>query len=174
MNPEYAPRRRLHPLLDEEGYVFMDLSLHKFNPLTPSASSGSRKLIPIHEGYMTQVASSPKVTEMNVICAEFGKFMEPWIIKVKPGRTIEVGDVLYSIYKSLQKPVTHAEWAKLNEEEVVLASRMYTRRVRKADYEKVNGVRRVDLLGDKFWFGGIQGVNERDPFNFQLILLKAR
>ena len=175
MNPDYSPRKWLHPLLDADAsYILMDLSSHKFEPLTPSGSSHNRELIPVHEGYMQQVASSPRVTELRVICEEFGQFMESWIVRIKPGRIVEVGDVLIAVYKSLQKQMTHAEWAKLSEKQDMVASRMYTRRVRKADFEKVNGVRRVDLLGDKFWLGGLSRIDERNPYDFQLVLKKGK
>lgn len=169
MNPQYIPRSRIHPLLkDTPGWVVLNLAPPTYKPMTPKDPSPNSSLIPINKGYLEQVACYPQATKMVITCDALHPFAESWKIVVDPGRHIAVGDVLYAIYTSLQTPVTHQEWARLNSIQRYDPSKAYTRRVENADFERVQGVRRVDFLGDKHWFSGITRVKDDDSQNFKL------
>ncbi|KAI5121774.1 hypothetical protein M0805_009585 [Coniferiporia weirii] len=173
MNPAHKPRTSVHPMLKDAQYVHLDLASPGYAPLTPSGGGSwhhEKKLVPIHEGYLSQIASYPAVSKIVITCSAFGAFEGSWAVIVEPGRTVSVGEVLHAVQRSLQTPVTHAEWARLSEREVYEASKAYTHRCRKAEFEKMQGVRRVDLLGGKSWFGGISKVKDDDPHNFKLLV----
>ncbi|THH09668.1 hypothetical protein EW145_g1849 [Phellinidium pouzarii] len=172
MNPAQKPLTNVNPLIKDSNYVYLDLSSHFYAPLTPSSKShwhsNSNGLVPINEKYLAGIASHPPVTKVVIRCSAFGSFKDAWKIIVEPGRTVTIRDVLHAVHRSLQTALTHVEWAKLSERETYEASRAYTRRCRKADFERMQGVRRVDLLNEKCWFGGISKVKDDDPHNFEL------
>ncbi|KAH8110040.1 hypothetical protein DFH11DRAFT_1514880 [Phellopilus nigrolimitatus] len=170
MNPAHAPQTKVHPLLKDAHYVHLDFASPKFAPLTPSGGIFGRTLVSVHSGYLTLPASYPVVAGLVLRCHEFGQFEGAWAVTVDPGRSVNVGDVLRAIHDTLQTRVTHAEWAKMSDHEVYEASRAYTRRCRTAEFEKMQGVRRVDLLGDKHWFNGMKRVKDDDPHNFRLLV----
>lgn len=170
MNLHYTPRTSVHPLLKDAEYIHLDLASHSFKPMTPNDNWVSRRYNPIHEGYLSQVATYPYATELKITCKALGRFAGTWVIKVKTGRTVSVGDVLKAVYEGLHTRMTHAEWAKLTENEAYEAARQYTRRCREAEFERVQGVRRVDLLGKKHWFGGLKKVRDDDSYNFELLV----
>ena len=170
MSPHHRPRTTVHPLLKDSTYVRLDLSSHTFAPTTPSGNWVSRKYNPIHEAYLSQVATYPPTAEIRIVCHALGRFAETWAIRVRPGRTVAVGDVLRAVYEQLHTQMTHEEWARLSENERYEASKAYTRRCTTAEFERVKGVRRVDLLKDKHMFAGLKRVTDNDSSNFELLV----
>ena len=160
MNPQYTPRSHIHPLLkDAPGWVYLNLAAPAYKPLTPKDGS-NKSLISVHNGYLHQVACYPAATKMIISCDGLHPFADSWKIVIEPGRHINVGDVLHGIHTALQTPVNHEEWSRLNSFQRYDPSKAYTKRVEGADYERVQGVRRVDFLGEKHWFAGITRVKD--------------
>lgn len=170
MNPTHVPQAKINHLLQDSRYVKLDLSLPTFSPLTASGGWQSSQLRPVHEGYLEGIASYPAVTEMTITCKAFGKFEQSWKINIRLRDAIRVGDVLRYVHAGMRTQVTHAEWASMSQTDVLEASRSYTRRTRVANSESetMNGVLRVDLLRDKYYFDGIKRIREDDPYNFEL------
>lgn len=170
---ERRPRTNLHPLLAVDAhYVYLDLAASVFAPQTPSSNSVlGHKLVPLKEGFLAMTAAYPPSNVIYLKCSALGKeWAGRWRVRVYQGRTVSVGDVLCGAHEMLQTQISHAEWAKCTRDEMYTASRAYTRRVRKEDFAGVEGVRRVDLLGEKHYFAGVEKVKE-DEFE---LLVKAR
>lgn len=166
--PPPKPRTQVHQLLSHDKYhLFLDLSSPVFKPLTPNNSASA--LIPVHQGYLDQLATSPPHHTMTIHCAALGKFEKDWAVTLEHGRHVSVGDVLAAVHDALRKQVTHAEWAKVTDEEAYESARAYTRRVRTANYEMNQGLRRVDFLREKYFFGGITRMkNDENGHHFLL------
>ena len=184
-NPKYTPKTRVHPLLGTDTpYLVFDLSSTVYNPHTysqapPTAKHGSSFFyskhglitVPLHQGYLEQIASHPVTNKMVIRIAAFGKFENDWKITVDPGRNILVGDILYAVYRALHKPITHEEWEKVSDHEYREASEAYISRCKDVDASVKNrGVLRVDLLGVKHYYAGISRVKDDDTHNFKMLV----
>lgn len=173
MNPSQYPRSRIHRLLKDDHYIYLDLASPTYTPLTPNGTSRIHNtLIPVHKGYLEQVACAPAVRKLTLTCDAFPRrFADIWRIELditNLGRHVAVGDVLKVVHEAMQAPVTHQEWSRLTDSEVYEASKAYTKRCRHSEFERMQGVRRVDFLGEKTWFGSISRMKDDDPYNFQL------
>lgn len=168
--PAYtSSRTRIHPLLVNGVYSYLDFASHHYLPQTPTRLESDSSLKPLHPGYLALPASYPVVTHISIRCAAFKRFEESWKIRIDLGRSISVGDVLRALYDALQTRMTHEEWSRMSDREVNEASRAYTRRSRHSEFEKRQGVRRVDFLGKNHIFGGMRVVAENDPHHFMLL-----
>ena len=176
-NHQHAPRPQISLILASARYVNLDLSIPTFSAMTKPGGWQTTQPKPIHDGYLAKSATQPEVFDMNIICKGFGRFEKDWKITIRSrtSRPITIGDVLRAVYHGMQTQVTHAEWAAMAQTEVIDASRSYTRRVRASDSDFVamQGVRRVDILKEKYFFGGIKQIRGDDLFNFEL-LVKAK
>ncbi|TDL25351.1 hypothetical protein BD410DRAFT_785282 [Rickenella mellea] len=170
-----TPRSQIHPLLNGESQRFeliFDLSASKPRPQVPSphasfsfTSSSRIDPTPIHPGHLEQTATYPPTTHISITCAALSPFTSDWVIRVgEPGagRHVSVGSVLKAIHTSLQKQISHVEWAKLSENRAAEVSEAYTRRCRSLDsfssaveFERNQGVRRIDFLADRYYFAGL-------------------
>ena len=169
-NPQYPPREAVHPLLREGSGSRLDLSSHTYSPQMLISHWPSRKYGAMHPGYLSQTATCPAMFEIKIRCKAFGQFTDSWVITLNLGRTISVGDILKAVHKSVYQKFTHAEWAKCSEQQVYDVGKAYTRRVRTGEFEKVEGARRVDLLGKKHWFAGLKRIREDDPYHYELLV----
>jgi len=64
---------------------------------------------------------------------------------------ISLGDVLVAVHMHMQRQISHADWGKLTQKEMVSVGRAYTERCRvaaqgTAEHELAQGVKRVDFL----------------------------
>lgn len=87
---------------------------------------------------------------------------------------LTVGDVLYMIHSSLQRQISHSDWARLSQSEETAIARAYTRRYRSipssAELEARQGVKRVDYLMDRHVFRGLIRAADGDGFyNWRLL-----
>lgn len=188
MHPWHTPQAHIHPLLNgESGRVelVLDLSASAPRPLYPGRVSRTAgvTLSAAHPGSLVQTATFPSTTRMNITCSALHPFIEDWTIRLDPRRQISVDDVIKGIHASLQTKITHLEWARMSESATLEISRAYTRRCRSAGafrnaeaFELNQGVRRVDFLGDKYYFGGLTRARQDRPddvVNLKL-LIKGR
>ncbi|KAI6045282.1 hypothetical protein EDC04DRAFT_2637004 [Pisolithus marmoratus] len=170
---------RLHPLLDGQSTLtdlYFDLSSPTFSPMRVL---GTGQFILISAGELGQAATTPSTTKMRIIHDSIPQ----WPIDVElryneyiGGATlpITVGDVLYMIYHSLRRPISHADWAMLNPWKRTAISHAYTRRYssvpQMAQLEAVSGVRRVDYLRDRHIFRGLVKTYDIDgPWCWKMI-----
>ena len=167
-----ALHMNLHPLLQfDADYVHLDLAPLAFAPLTLSAIS-TQGLVPLREEVLIEAATCPPQSMIYLYCGRLGAdWAGRWRVRIGMWRTVSVGDVLSAAHAMLQMQITHAEWAKCTRDEMYTASRAYTRRVRKESYDgAVEGVRRVDFLGEEHYFAGVKKVKD-DEFE---LLVRAR
>ncbi|KAL5498913.1 hypothetical protein ACEPAH_1431 [Sanghuangporus vaninii] len=169
-NPQYPPRANVHPLLRDTSGTRLDLSSHSYAPQMLTSNWPRRKYSAIHRDYLSQPATYPVAHEIKIICNAFGPFADSWAIRVTPGRTVTVGEVLHAIHSSIYKKMTHAEFARFSDEEMYEIGKAYTLRIRNAEFERVQGARRVDVLGKKHWFGGLRKIRDDDPHRFELLV----
>ncbi|PCH40932.1 hypothetical protein WOLCODRAFT_51780, partial [Wolfiporia cocos MD-104 SS10] len=174
--PQYVqqppPAHQLHPILNGESSggptVYFDLSLNTFSPIRISAP-GQTTGVPLSLDELKQHATHPGIKHMTIKC----DIIPQWPIKLEAQRQqshflavpstsdgpITVGDVLLAIHRSLQRQITHVDWARLSQSETTAVARAYTRRCRTfpsaVAFEKSQGVRQVDYLRDNFIFKGL-------------------
>ncbi|EJD03602.1 kinase-like protein [Fomitiporia mediterranea MF3/22] len=149
----------ISPLLRGRECMHLDFAFHAYLPQIPSNNNdkSSRTFVAAHNDQLFQAAVVPGTTNMRITCKAFGKFVDTWAITVRSiRRPITIGHVLSAMHQHMQTKMTHEEWAKLSEPEVIEAGQAYTRRCREAEFEKMQGVRRLDLLGKKRFFGGLK------------------
>ncbi|KAI6007011.1 hypothetical protein EDD15DRAFT_2208335 [Pisolithus albus] len=112
----------------------------------------------------SQPASTPAVTRMRVVHHSIPQWpidVEPRYKDHGPGPAppITVGDVLYTIHRSLRKRTSDADWALLGSWKQAEVARAYTRRYSSMpqmyQLEASKGVMRVDYLGDRHIFRGL-------------------
>lgn len=104
---------------------------------------------------------------MVITCPDLRSLAHAWKIVVKLEYSITVGDILYAVYKNLKTPMTSTEKANLSRDKKSVANAAY---IRRCEALPLNEVQRVDLLGDKFWFGGIVRAEDGDPHHFKLLV----
>ncbi|OSX59355.1 hypothetical protein POSPLADRAFT_1048692 [Postia placenta MAD-698-R-SB12] len=173
--PQPAPSPQLHPMLNGEGRdgpaLLFDVSVHTFQPMRlTSAGASSGPTLSLDE--LGQQATYPPCRRMKISC----DIIPQWPIELEakeqertlflsiPSNShkdapITVGDVLIAIHRSLQRQISHVDWARLSQAEETAVARAYTRRCKTYGsveaFEKSQGVRRVDYLLDKYMFRGL-------------------
>lgn len=168
------PAPQLHPLLNGESreapLLLFDLSFHTFKPVRIS-EQGRTNGNTLTSDELGQHATHPGIKRMKITC----DLIPQWPIVLEPRERersnylsvpsgsqdapITLGDVLVAIHRSLQLQISHVDWARLSQQEETAVARAYTRRCKTfpsvEDFEKSQGVRRVDYLLDKFMFKGL-------------------
>ncbi|KAI5118216.1 hypothetical protein M0805_004705 [Coniferiporia weirii] len=167
---QLKPRVEINRVLKNAHYVHLDLSSSTYLPLAPSRGWGEKEPLLSDEGVLTWKATRPGLTKMVITCPELGSLANAWAIVIKSERTISVGDILRAVYKTLQTLMTSTEKAKLSSSEQSVANSAYRRRCDTLSFNKMRGPQRVDLLGDKSWFGGIVKAEDGDPHHFELLV----
>ncbi|KLO08483.1 kinase-like protein [Schizopora paradoxa] len=171
------PRRELaihHVLKPDSPYLVLDLTRPTFAPMTPVNFHVEGTLIATLPGYLAQVAMLPELSKITISCPHLHPFTREWTISVDTfdeESTITVGDILTSIYDSLQTPITHAEWARLSQQDITEVSAAFTQRCRKqgqASEEYKKGVRRCDFLRRKILYSGLKLAKDGDGTVFKL------
>ncbi|KAI0774639.1 hypothetical protein BD413DRAFT_438938, partial [Trametes elegans] len=177
----------IHPLLNGENaggpMLLFDLSLNTFSPqriTSRSQTSGT----PLTLEELRQPATHPAVRKMKIKCDELPQWpivLEPHsasrdrspYLGVPAGAAAEdvpitVGDVLMAIHQTVQRQISHVDWARLSREQMHAVSAAYTRRCRTfpsaAAFEEAQGVRRVDYLHERYMFRGLVRDNVKDGF----------
>ncbi|KAI0677765.1 hypothetical protein C8Q78DRAFT_962151 [Trametes maxima] len=184
------PAPAIHPLLNGENaagpMLLFDLSLNTFSPQRVkmlSETSGT----PLSLDELREPATYPTVRRMTITC----DLIPNWPIVLEPQTTsrersreqspflgvppsttedvpITVFDVLMAIHRTVQRQITHVDWARLTESQMRAVSAAYTRRCRTfpsaAAFEEAQGVRRVDYLHDQYMFRGLVRENAKDGF----------
>ncbi|TFK70751.1 hypothetical protein BDN72DRAFT_794854 [Pluteus cervinus] len=177
--PTPAPTTiQIHPGLDGlnwRGHTHFNLSLKEF---APSKYLSTGQFVLLSPDDLGQQATIPAMTNLRIIC----DLIPQWPIDIRldasqfvPGTIpppIKVLDVFIVVHKSLQEQISHNEWRKLTEEDVLKVSKAYTRRCRLQQVSELNerkeGVKKVDFLLKNIWFRGL--VPTPDPTVFKLVV----
>lgn len=191
------PAPAIHPLLNGENaggpMLLFDLSLNTFSPqrvTSLSQTSGT----PLTLDELREPATYPTVQRMTIGCDRIPE----WPIVLEPHSTsrersrerspflgvpagpgmdepITVYDVLMAIHRTVQRQISHVDWARLSSTQTRAVSAAYTRRCRTfpsaAAFEEAQGVRRVDYLLDQYMFRGLVRDNMRDGFSKMKLIL---
>ena len=155
----------LHPLLEPGARrIKLDLSESEFLPLLIEDEKG--KTISIDHLFDLAVVPPAKKLAISSLCNEHSP-LNDHAATYGPGTSsmilpyVRLGDLLYTIHKTMQTQVSHEEWAKLNEEEKVAVARAYWSRCERITDEgkkigiSQEGVKRVDYLLDDVMFAGL-------------------
>ncbi|KAL4064707.1 hypothetical protein V8B97DRAFT_1297346 [Scleroderma yunnanense] len=168
-----APHFEVHPLLNADapfpGFHF-NLASPTFSPMR---AIGPGQYVLISPEELCQPATNPPICRMRLthdsiplwpIDLEL-RYDEYQAVTRTP---ITVGDVLYMIYSSLRRQITHHDWYQLSDSKQDAISRAYHRRCRSVpstgNLEVSQGVRRVDYLKDKYMFRGLIRARDGDGF----------
>ncbi|TDL21346.1 hypothetical protein BD410DRAFT_789782 [Rickenella mellea] len=183
-------RSQIHPLLSAESHRFkaiLDLSASQPRLLVPSTrkSFPSTKVnyLPIHPGYLEQPATDPPMKHITITCPSLSPFISDWAINVghpEASKPVSVGALLRAVQASLQTQIWQAEWSRLSLSRSAEVGEAYTRRCRAlesfataAEFQRNQGVRRVDFLVDRYFFGGVLWTN-LDGMDCLKLIVKAR
>ncbi|KAI0832933.1 hypothetical protein BC628DRAFT_1407292 [Trametes gibbosa] len=189
------PAPAIHPLLNGENasgpMLLFDLSLNTFTPQRITALSQTSGT-PLTLEELREPATFPTVRRMTISCealAEWPVVLEPHSTSRDRSRErspflgvsaypagasaddapITVYDVLMAIHRTVQRQISHVDWARLTRAQTQAVSRAYTRRCRTfpsaAAFEEAQGVRRVDYLLEAYMFRGLVRDNLQDGFS---------
>ncbi|KAH9854803.1 hypothetical protein C2E23DRAFT_883366 [Lenzites betulinus] len=192
------PQPAIHPLLNGENasgpMLLFDLSLNTFNPQRITALSQTSGT-PLTLEELREPATFPTVRRMTITCEALGEWpvvLEPHSMSRERSRErspflgvppyaaaddapITVYDVLMAIHRTVQRQISHVDWARLTRTQTHAISRAYTRRCRTfpsaAAFEEAQGVRRVDYLLDSYMFRGLVRDNLQDGFSKMKLLV---
>jgi len=171
-----SPHIDLHPLLKGDpsypGFYF-NLSSPTFSPMRRIGPVEAVLLSPVE---LRQPATNPPITRMRITHHSIPQ----WPIDLKlqydgyqtaseAQNPITVGDVLYLIYTSLLRQITHHDWYQLSSVKHDAVTRAYYRRCRRhvpstETSEAQQGVKRVDYLKEKYIFAGLIRAPDEDGF----------
>jgi hypothetical protein len=170
---------QIHPLLNGETYgsdLYFDISNPTF---APSRRAGSNHMVMLSPDELREPATFPTITSMRITHDAIPQW--PIDLQYVHGEydagnplPLTVGDVLYMIHSSLQRQISHSDWARLSQSEETAIARAYTRRYRSipssAELEARQGVKRVDYLMDRHVFRGLIRAADGDGFyNWRLL-----
>lgn len=145
----------------------------------------------VHPAHLSQPATIPPTTRMTITHPDFSQYAESsangWAVSVGapsgangPGPIVTVKDVLEALHSGLRAPVSQIEWSRVSSSLKLEVAEAYTRRCRAAaadgggavelERELGQGVRRVDFLCNKNFFGGLQRTADGDNQNFKLLV----
>jgi hypothetical protein len=159
----YAAPVRVHPLLDASAVTY-DLMDH------PSTTTRNKYSLTVRT--LREPATTPPLPFLTIISMHL-----PWIIKVysSNGQFVTLEDVLDSIYRSLRRNITHAEFNMFpTQENQRRASRAYEKRYRRLrntrayEEEKRSGMKRVDFLMGHTKFLGISSGSRPDEWQLRV------
>ncbi|KAH9884955.1 hypothetical protein C8Q73DRAFT_660480 [Cubamyces lactineus] len=191
------PSPAINPLLNGENaggpMLIFDLSLNTFSPQRVT-SGGQKTGTPLTLEELREPATHPSVRRMTITCDQ----LPEWPIVLEPHSTsrersrerspflgvshamaddppITVYDVLMAIHRTVQRQISHVDWARLSQSDMRAVSAAYTRRCRTfpsaAAFEEAQGVRRVDYLRDNYMFQGLVRANSKDGFSKMKLLV---
>ena len=150
---------RIHPLLA----ITQPFPMLKYDVSQPPSTT-IRNVVPIPPHILNELATTPPIPSMVIRCQHL-----PWAIIILPTNTeyVTVRDVLDGIYRSLSHPVLEAEFLSLPSAEArYTVKNAYTRRCIRLDdpqareLEQVEGLKRVDFLGERTLFTGLSSTME--------------
>ncbi|KDQ59008.1 hypothetical protein JAAARDRAFT_205996 [Jaapia argillacea MUCL 33604] len=153
--------------------ILFDLSISTFNPY---GFIGIGKTIPLSSYELSQPATYPPTTRMDITCHSisqlrnlFSNTVLTQVSAVPQTTHITVGAVLDSIYRSLRYPINHQIWDMADSSQKDELTSAYYRRcatsLNTGEFEeRKKGVKRVDYLGQKVFFGGLVKDGGSDGF----------
>ncbi|KAI0638699.1 hypothetical protein C8Q77DRAFT_1092327 [Trametes polyzona] len=194
--PPTPPAPAIHPLLNGENaagpMLLFDLSLNTFNPQRVTKLSQTAGT-PLSLEELREPATFPAVRRMTIVCERLPEWpivLEPHTVERERSRErspflgvprtgqghggaedapVTVYDVLMAIHRTVQRQISHVDWARLTRAQTHAISAAYTRRCRTfpsaAAFEEAQGVRRVDYLLDSYMFRGLVRDNVQDGFS---------
>ena len=180
LSPSPSPRFHIHSLLTREasfaGFYF-NLASPTVLPLRFIGPGRRFAVISPHE--LHQPATDPPITRMRISHDVIPQWpIDIGLLSVESGvdtiHPITVGDVLYMVHASLGRKITHRDWDNLTISEQTEIACTYTQRYTNTpstiEVEALQGVRRVDYLGEKYVFRGLVRVHDEDGlFRWKLI-----
>jgi hypothetical protein len=115
---------------------------------------------------MREPATHPPLTRLRIICEDIPiwpidlEFREPGAAPYSPYSPnhfafqqqqappppITLADVLIAVHQSMHRRITHEDWAKLNKPDSRAITKAYMKRCGMSEYEKSQGVKRIDFL----------------------------
>ena len=142
-----------------------------FFDLAPAAFTPLRLFGPGQSGFlsaeeMQEPATHPPLTRLRIIC----DVIPNWPIDLEfrqqnttpyspyspnqfayqqqqaPPPPISLADVLIAVHQAMHRRITHDDWAKLNRHDSRAVTKAYMKRCGMSEYEKSQGVKRVDFL----------------------------
>ena len=181
----YSSDIELHPLLNGDppypGFYF-DLSSPTFSPMR-RIDRGESILLSQEELY--QPATNPPITRMRITHhsipqwpIDFRLQYDEYQMAGGTQSPITMGDVLYMIYMSLRRQITHDDWYQLSSFKHDAVTQAYYRRCRSVPsletLEVSQGVKRVDYLKENYMFAGlIRALDEDGFFHWKLLTESA-
>lgn len=155
--PQHLPSPQLDCCFKEKE-IQINLSDPEFKPTDAKGDDITRHIL-------DRPATSTKTKGLTITCA----IVPQWPIMIgidKPGYTpnqlnpppvVTVEDVLKGIHDAMQTRITHEEWHKLDHDQQKTTNCVFTGRYKMYEpYSTLSGgVKRVDYLGQNFWFGGL-------------------
>ncbi|KAH9848758.1 hypothetical protein C2E23DRAFT_842446 [Lenzites betulinus] len=131
----------------------------------------STALRPLSEHLVAEAATVPKLASITIVCDRL-----PWSITVAPKQDapwaapyVTVGDVLFTLYRTLRLGVTAAELATVDPASHQRVHAAYVKRCERVQHrdqraaEMNKGAKRVDFLCDARMFKGLSAVPEGNP-----------
>jgi hypothetical protein len=150
--------------------ILYDLALPTFSPMHMASSHGltSRPaLLSSHE--LIQPATCPSVFRLFITCPILNRApsftIELAYHGVGPATPITLGDVLFVLHSRLHERITHRDWTALSDEAKWDVGRAYRTRCANSGTgmertQRADGVKRVDLMGGRTRFVGLEWVGE--------------
>jgi hypothetical protein len=127
--------------------------------------------IPIDDGDRAQPATFPLVTEMRIrAVADDSSPNFPWPITVRNTRGVTCQDIFSAIYRNFQEFVTVQEyegWSSRRKDQCARAYQVRVQTTNAWNPERPipwnDGLRRIDYMGDRVLFRGLEPSPNRDP-----------
>lgn len=130
---------------------------------------GSSSLFELSESEFNRPATYPPLQKMRISCP-----LLPWPITLYPASEtraiLTVGDVLEGLFRFLRKHASGEEWHSADERTREDVRQSWMRRVRRQpthkdkEYERSNGLRRIDWLEKATVFQGLEPVKRTDTW----------
>ncbi|KAI0823455.1 hypothetical protein BC628DRAFT_1383262 [Trametes gibbosa] len=162
---------QIHPVLACTPGFGAPLSWDLSEPVDTVLVRTSTALRPASETLVAEPATMPKLASITIVCDRL-----PWAISVSPKEDapwaapyVTVGDVLYTLYRTLRLGVTAAELHTVDPATLTRVHAAYVarcERVKRADQRAVEtskGVKRVDFVCDARAFKGLSLVPDGNP-----------
>ncbi|KAG1736974.1 hypothetical protein EDB19DRAFT_1719437 [Suillus lakei] len=141
-----------HPLLDGPPEFYLNIAKSYFSPLRKVGPNNMVAVIAEEE--LREPATFPTITSMHIT----HDAIPQWPIDMTTTEIhITVGDILRLIHSSLQREISHSDWAQLSQNEGTNITRTYMGR-----YRSARRVRRVDYLLNGHIFKGLVKAPDQD------------
>lgn len=144
----------------------------RLGELTPVQGDKQPVRLPFEIDYSNgaQPATYPGVSSLKITTiADDPLPICPWPILVvshHPSLPVLVGDVLYAIIRNFSQHMTNQEYYSLSLDRRLQVHTAYWNRVRVilGDWQDDDGVRRIDYLGDRHYFRGLEPDSNGEGF----------